>query len=459
MASVAELKLEVDKAIAAGQWGLVSALGAQIKTLTAESSPTLSPASSTTTAIARQTSTQEHSATLRAREAQRRAEADEAELDGALSRTRAEYVQSLRDGTPTPMSRGALKQSYSRVFGDDEDAQSVWSQLEPTISFNINGDVVGFDEDLALEPLHMGGDDAYRGLGSARKAFLDRNLSSELMREGSGGMTNRYGPRPTASMPDIDTPLPDGMSLLYNEVAAEQAAARSAWETQQYSMERLWGAPSISEQELPAAGGGPQDYPGSLTKEIGSVRSRMFAPRSRTAFPGGIEEQAAAAEAEAAAAAGASASAGFAVGRPPVAYGEEGEAEPEALDQSMLPPPPGVVDTRPAHVIDPTWGRVGRSYSTSKPRAARTGRTSGDKERTSGGKAGKKQKKKRVVTKDPNKPKPKPWSDQELAHFRHLLDTEGPNGWAAKAAKLGTGAHLYSFACAAARGRDLCLAG
>jgi hypothetical protein len=43
------------------------------------------------------------------------------------------------------------------------------------------------------------------------------------------------------------------------------------------------------------------------------------------------------------------------------------------------------------------------------------------------------------VVKDPNKPKPKPWSDQELAHFRHLLDSEGPNGWAAKAAKLGTG--------------------
>jgi len=51
---------------------------------------------------------------------------------------------------------------------------------------------------------------------------------------------------------------------------------------------------------------------------------------------------------------------------------------------------------------------------------------------------GKRQKKRRVVVRDPNKPKPKPWSEEELALFRHLLDTEGPNNWAAKAAKLGT---------------------
>ena len=70
-------------------------------------------------------------------------------------------------------------------------------------------------------------------------------------------------------------------------------------------------------------------------------------------------------------------------------------------------------------------------------------------------------KKKRVVVKDPNKPKPKPWTESELAHFRHLvssqparararwqeftgagvrqLDTEGANQWALKAVKLGTG--------------------
>ena len=54
------------------------------------------------------------------------------------------------------------------------------------------------------------------------------------------------------------------------------------------------------------------------------------------------------------------------------------------------------------------------------------------------GKDGKRQKKRRVVIRDPNKPKPKPWSEEELALFRHLLDTEGPNGWAAKAARLGT---------------------
>ena len=48
------------------------------------------------------------------------------------------------------------------------------------------------------------------------------------------------------------------------------------------------------------------------------------------------------------------------------------------------------------------------------------------------------QKKRRVVKKDPNKPKPKPWSESELAHFRKLVKTEGANNWAAKAEKLGT---------------------
>jgi len=48
------------------------------------------------------------------------------------------------------------------------------------------------------------------------------------------------------------------------------------------------------------------------------------------------------------------------------------------------------------------------------------------------------QKKRRVVKKDPNKPKPKPWSQAELAQFRKLVKTEGANNWAAKAEKLGT---------------------
>lgn len=48
------------------------------------------------------------------------------------------------------------------------------------------------------------------------------------------------------------------------------------------------------------------------------------------------------------------------------------------------------------------------------------------------------QKKRRVVKKDPNKPKPKPWSASELAQFRKLVKTEGANNWAAKAEKLGS---------------------
>lgn len=48
------------------------------------------------------------------------------------------------------------------------------------------------------------------------------------------------------------------------------------------------------------------------------------------------------------------------------------------------------------------------------------------------------QKKRRVVKKDPNKPKPKPWSESELAQFRRLVKSEGASNWKGKAEKLGT---------------------
>lgn len=174
MSSVSALKQDVEKAIAAQDWGLVSQLSARIKVLQ-DGSPTLSPASSGTE-VARQTSTHEHSATLRARERQRQAEAEVAQLEGELSRTRAEFMASLRDGTPTPMSRPQLRQTFSRVFGDEHEAQQEWNKLEPTISFDLPSGAVGFDDDLALEPLQWGHDDPAmrRALGSARKSFLDR---------------------------------------------------------------------------------------------------------------------------------------------------------------------------------------------------------------------------------------------------------------------------------------------
>ncbi len=163
--------------------------------------------------------------------------------------------------------------------------------------------------------------------------------------------------RAPAQRPHLVAQLPDGMSILYDEVAEEQAAARSAWETQQYSMDQLWGLPSISDDVLP-------------DRAQPEIKKEKTAPKAR---------------------APASAPSIAAVGIKP------GSADVKT-DPSM-PPPPGVPDTRPAHVIDPTWGRVGRSYSQSKPKVPRTGRSSGDKDRHSGGKAGKKEKKKRVVRK------------------------------------------------------------
>ena len=169
--SIEVLKRDVDEAIAAQDWGRVSQLSAQIKVLQ-DSSPTLSPM----TGVVRQTSNQEHSATLRARQLQREAEAEEAQLEGELSRPRAEFMASLRDGTPTPMSRPQLRQSISRVFDDEYEAQQQWNSLEPTISYDLQAGAVGFDDDLALEPLQWTSDDPAmrRALGSARKSFLER---------------------------------------------------------------------------------------------------------------------------------------------------------------------------------------------------------------------------------------------------------------------------------------------
>lgn len=56
---------------------------------------------------------------------------------------------------------------------------------------------------------------------------------------------------------------------------------------------------------------------------------------------------------------------------------------------------------------------------------------------------GQQYKKRRVVPKD--RPKPKPWSEHELQHFRSLVKREGANNWGAKAEKLGTGRSAKSL--------------
>jgi len=51
---------------------------------------------------------------------------------------------------------------------------------------------------------------------------------------------------------------------------------------------------------------------------------------------------------------------------------------------------------------------------------------------------GKIPKKRRVVKKDPNRTRPKPWSQAELATFRQLIQQYGPKDWKHKALLLGT---------------------
>lgn len=46
-------------------------------------------------------------------------------------------------------------------------------------------------------------------------------------------------------------------------------------------------------------------------------------------------------------------------------------------------------------------------------------------------------KRRRVVKRDPNKPSPKAWSEEEVAQFQELIELEGPGGWEQKSLKLG----------------------
>lgn len=45
----------------------------------------------------------------------------------------------------------------------------------------------------------------------------------------------------------------------------------------------------------------------------------------------------------------------------------------------------------------------------------------------------------RVVTRDPNRPPPKAWSAEEVENFKNLIEREGPGGWERKAVQLGSG--------------------
>ena len=66
-----------------------------------------------------------------------------------------------------------------------------------------------------------------------------------------------------------------------------------------------------------------------------------------------------------------------------------------------------------------------------------------------GGEAPRKRHKKRVIKKDPNKPRPPPWSQQELRCFRQFVNSipGGPEqiGWPAVAKALGTNRSIKSL--------------
>eukprot|EP01047_Picozoa_sp_COSAG01_P040838 COSAG01_NODE_3461_length_6067_cov_55.078418_5_plen_448_part_00 len=332
------MKREVKQLIEQGRYDEVSALTVQLKAAELELGRGRSPmAAGGGDELTRQRSDQEREALAIALEEQAMAEAEEAQLAGELSRTRAAFAAELsgageqaaqsgmaggHGGYAQPMLTGdqlyELRQMTGVVFGvggmhldgtphglqriaalDDWDGA-------PMPQIDDEGPVQYLD-DLVLSPLSAEDTESLRravgsvrvlsaraGRSNSRGAGV-RGITTPMARLtpdtariralGGGGAMMMDALLPTVS---IDTPLPDGAALL----PAERTP---------YSMEHLWGQPSIMEEDLPdyahgAAGGGggggrgraPPPAPEPLLGSEGlrSARGRMFSQRGPSIIPG-----------------------------------------------------------------------------------------------------------------------------------------------------------------------------
>ena len=370
--------------------------------------------------------------------------------------------------------------THNRRYVSAADASSPLAKTLSRVFSNENGVVVVFD-DLALSPLTSTLDEAslHDAVLRDQKNALDRSMSREAakMDEWRGTMHVKLpGESPTpSSTTRASLTLPPARSPLIRSnshprgwiteeaanlphmprpgtlapAAADDGALLDQRQRMQYNINDLpMGQCSIKEDELPEDSPlscrdspAPVPAPAPETHDMDCTHDDTANADTETEESNNNNQQR--------------------PRRPPPQHAQQPrrtdpnnepkrDDEPDEAPPTHNPNPHSMLD-EDGYLRDPeegtVWkrvvrtGRFGRTVSTMvevmSETAKRVRQPGPTYSRSRGGNKG--QKKRRVVIKDPNKPKPKPWTETELEHFRHLLKTEGPNDWNGKAAKLGTG--------------------
>ena len=277
-AQIQELKARAQECLREGRYAELSDLTSQIeaaeRSLGFSRSPKVTSSQDVDDEMTRQRSDREREATDHALEEQAQAEAEEAALAGELSRTRAAFAAELEAGVPHGHEE-ELIESLKRVFSSDLAsplALDEWADLDGMSIPRFDSQPLVYSNDLALSPLsHEDTNSLRRAVTSA--AIGDRFCADLMSARGltsvRGLMSARTRSNPHAPLPtvSIDTPLPDGQSLL---PSGRMPRIDSAG---QYSMENLWGQPSILEDDLPLMQS-PHDLP--IHSDIPSMRPRGY---------------------------------------------------------------------------------------------------------------------------------------------------------------------------------------
>ncbi len=361
-----------------------------------------------------------------------------------LSRAASPLGVFLPAGRLTPVGPSSTTSSSGRVSVD-----ALWSPIKDVLHRVFSNDQVEepmespvvFCDDLCLSPLAA----RFSPEDSFNKKALERSMSGEAaaMDECRGTTPARMpGPSPmTSCSPQAKSPFvcspATGATPMHRTLSREWDRCRT-WSLRrdiplpvlepggtnqlQYSIDDLGGSCSIKEEELPKEMPIEQEELDRKQQKFGKPRPLSHPLPSdpqADCDDGSYSANKKAVHASAAVAAKATSSEGESMWERVFKAGRyANKAASSAIEKRRHPTPA-------------TEGATGEAAAASNG----AGRRDPPRYDT----AGKKLKKRRVVKRDPNKPKPKPWSETELQQFRHLLATEGPTDWQGKAQKLGTG--------------------
>jgi len=281
---------------------------------------------------------------------------------------------------PTIARTSSLSKSLSRVFSNEghPPAHAQWEELDMNIPSGqeFGNDDLMYGGDLALSPLPGMETEAslHRAGATAQKWALNRSMSTELP-GGSPGIP-----------PPLHSPFPSVRGGEVLKLPENGPVPIMSNDKLTFFIDQLEGC-SITETDMPEL----------------AVDAPPITPICSRVQVGSEEEESRRAERS-------------------EQDGAESEQEPPSIWERAF--------NTAAQVVKPVVGKVHqRVVKHANSNANPNGPVA---------KVAKKHKKRRIVVKDPNRPKPKPWSETELAYFRQLLAVEGPNNWTSKAQKLGT---------------------